>query len=234
MVRQKKRKRIAMGVMAAFFAVSGLWYYLLHIRNGAEADGLKAEKEARTVWDKAPETGQMAQADVLETESGSKHMPEPEQPEQFLYVFLCGCIAKEGVYRLALGSRLYEAVELAGGFGKEADEAYHNLARLLVDGERIYVPSKAETEEFALAEKVTGSGIGQEGNVIASEQGKVNLNTATREELMSLAGIGAAKAEDIMEYRKKAGAFASIEEIMNVSGIGAAMFEKIREHITVK
>ena len=76
--------------------------------------------------------------------------------------------------------------------------------------------------------------LGKEENTSKPEHGKVNLNTATREELMGLAGIGAAKAEDIMEYRTKAGAFAAIEEIMNVSGIGAAMFEKIKEHITVK
>lgn len=233
-MRQKKRKRIAVLAMLAFFAVSGFWYYVLHIRNVAEPDGLKAEKEAKTVWEKTLETGWAAQADVLGTESASKQMPEPEQPEQFLYVFLCGHVAKEGVYRLALGSRLHEAVELAGGFGKEADETYHNLARLLVDGERIYVPSKEETAEFALAEKVNGSAADKEEMAGTPVRAKVNLNTATREELMSLAGIGAAKAEDIMEYRKKAGAFAAIEEIMNVSGIGAAMFEKIKEHITVK
>lgn len=232
MVHQKKRKRIAVVAIFVFFAVSGLWYYFLHAQNEAETDGLKAEKEAKTVWDKTPETGQAAQEDVLEKEPGSKQIPEPEQPEQFLYVFLCGHIAKEGVYRLALGSRLHEAVELAGGFGKEADKTYHNLARFLVDGERIYIPSKAETEEFALAEKINGSG--KEENIGKPEHGKVNLNTATREELMGLAGIGAAKAEDIVEYRTKAGAFAAIEEIMNVSGIGAAMFEKIKEHITVK
>lgn len=230
MVRQKKRKRIAMGVMLAFFAVSGFWYYFFHIRNEAEAEGLKADKEAKTAWDKAPETGQMEQTDAL----GTGKMPEPEQPEQSLCVFLCGCIAKEGVYRLAAGSRLYEAVELAGGFGGEADETYHNLARFLVDGERIYIPSKAETQEFALTERVNGSGMSQEGNASMLELRKINLNTATREELMSLAGIGAAKAEDIIEYRTKAGAFAAPEEIMNVSGIGAAMFEKIKEHITVK
>ena len=61
---------------------------------------------------------------------------------------------KENKYGTNLGSRLHEAVELAGGFGKEADKTYHNLARFLVDGERIYIPSKAETEEFALAEKI--------------------------------------------------------------------------------
>lgn len=234
MVRQKKRKRIAMGAMLAFFAVSGLWYFLLHFRNGAEENGLTADKKAKTEWDKTPEAGQTAKADASEKAAGSGYVPEPEQPEQSLYVFLCGCIAKEGVYCLASGSRLYEAVELAGGFGGEADETYHNLARFLVDGERIYIPSKAETSEFALTERVNGGRTDQEGNVGMPGQGKINLNTATREELMSLAGIGAAKAEDIIEYRTKVGAFASTEEIMNISGIGTAMFEKIKEHITVK
>lgn len=114
-MRQKKRKRIAMGAMLAFFAVSGLWYFLLHFRNGAEENGLTADKKAKTEWDKTPEAGQTAKADASEKAAGSGYVPEPEQPEQSLYVFLCGCIAKEGVYCLASGSRLYEAVELAGG-----------------------------------------------------------------------------------------------------------------------
>lgn len=237
-MHQKKRKKVIIGALLAFFVLSGLWYYVLHVQDGA--GGLRADKEAKAAQDiKTAEAEKTAQgARLPESEKMEQSVLQPEQegsskPEQPLYVFLCGCVAKEGVYSLLPGSRLYEAVEFAGGFTEEADRTYHNLARPVADGERIYIPSKTETEGFDLTERVN-SGSWQGKDISASEKGKINLNTATREELMSLSGIGEAKAEDIIEYRTKAGVFAAVEEIMNVSGIGTAMFEKIKEYITVK
>lgn len=222
-MHQTKKKKLVLVLWLAFFAVAGVWYYMAHGRHGTE------------------------QASELTPEQMSAHTPEQEipdvpispKPEQtYCYVFLCGSVVMEGVYRLPEGSRLYEAVELAGGFTEEADEAYHNLARVVVDGERVYIPSVAETEAASIEEKLAGSEPEQSAGMATSNDttgsGKVNLNTATREELMTLTGIGAAKADDILEYRTKVGNFGTIEELMNVSGIGTAMFEKIKEKITVQ
>ena len=125
-------------------------------------------------------------------------------------------------------------MELAGGFTEDADEAYHNLARVVSDGERVYIPSRQETESMDLKERINEKVPESGATSDTSEKAKVNLNTATKEKLMELTGIGEAKAEDIIEYRTKVGAFATIEEIMNISGIGTAMFERIKEQITVE
>ena len=119
---------------------------------------------------------------------------------------------------------------MAGGFSAEADPTYHNLARYLEDEERIYILTYAETKELTVQEKAEG----EEGAEEISVGTLINLNTATKEQLTTLPGIGEARAESILEYRAKVGAFTDIEEIMNISGIGEAMFAKIRDKITVK
>lgn len=136
--------------------------------------------------------------------------------ESLVCVHVCGAVKSPGVYELPVGSRICHAVELAGGFRKKADSAGLNQAELLVDGMQIYVPTKAESK--------------------AAEDGqsaKVNLNTASREELMTLTGIGEAKADAILAYRDKHGRFQKIEDIMNISGIKEGMFAKIEDDITV-
>ena len=130
-------------------------------------------------------------------------------------VHVCGAVKKPGVYELAEGSRIYEAVECAGGFRKKADLSGLNQAELLVDEMQIYVPTKGEQERANDA------------------MGKININTATKEELMTLTGIGEAKAKAIITYRKKNGKFKKIEDIMNISGIKDGMFAKIEDSITV-
>ena len=117
---------------------------------------------------------------------------------------------------------MYEAIQKAGGFAENADISEINQAALLQDEEQIYVPAKGE----AAAE--TGAWAGQE-----SGAGKVNINTATEEQLMSLNGIGEGKAKSIIAYREEKGKFNSIEEIMNVEGIKEGTYNKIKDSITV-
>lgn len=151
----------------------------------------------------------------LETVS-EEDVSEVEGSTGTIFVYVCGAVQEEGVYELPAGSRVYEAVQLAGGFRGDAATNAVNQAEVLTDETRLYVPTLAET----LAEK-------------SEDDGKVNINTATKEELMSLPGVGESRAESIVKYREEVGAFCSIEDIMNVSGIKEGLFTKIKDLIKI-
>lgn len=144
--------------------------------------------------------------------------------EVLIYVHVCGAVAKEDVYVLPEGSRGIDAVQAAGGFTADAATAYCNLAKVLADGMRLYIPTKEEVDA-GLVPGVSG----QETQLT----GMVNINTAEKEELMTLPGIGESKADSIVKYRSKVGRFQTIEELKNVSGIGEAVFESLCDKITV-
>ncbi len=139
-------------------------------------------------------------------------------------VHVTGCVVAPGVYQLPEGSRVYEAIVLAGGFTEEADEEYLNQAAILSDGERIYIYS---TEETATASDYTDKNISQDEDTL------VNINTATKETLMTLPGIGESRAESIIAYREEYGVFRTIEDIMKVSGIKDAAYSKLKKYICV-
>ena len=128
------------------------------------------------------------------------------------------------------GSRVVQAVEAAGGFLPDAEEKILNLARKIEDGEQITVWTREEAENMEITETPQQNTGGTEQ---ASGSGKVNLNTAGKEELMTLSGIGESRADAIIAYREANGPFGSIEEIMNIEGIKGKMFEKIRGSIEV-
>jgi competence protein ComEA len=145
---------------------------------------------------------------------------EEETSGTEIYVQVDGAVKSPGVYQLMDGARVYEAIELAGGFNEAADATDLNQADKFSDGQKIYVPTISESEESDNA-----SGI--------SADGKVNINRATAEELMTLPGIGESKAKDIISYRETNGSFAKIEDIMNIPGIKDGVFNKISGSITV-
>jgi len=151
-------------------------------------------------------------------------------PEETVQVYICGAVASPGVYTLPGGSRVVQAVEAAGGFLPDAEEKILNLARKIEDGEQITVWTREEAENMEITETPQQNTGGTEQ---ASGSGKVNLNTAGKEELMTLSGIGESRADAIIAYREANGPFGSIEEIMNIEGIKGKMFEKIRGSIEV-
>ena len=174
-----------------------------------------------------------------EPETGSGEEPLPWQTESVrFYVHICGEVVNPGVYEMEPGSRIFQVVEAAGGFTAQAASDYLNMAQETADGMKITVPSGEEIESLeALEPGSLGIEIpgGREPGILdqpgASQ--KINLNTATKEELMTLKGIGEAKAADIIRYREEQGPFRTIEEVMNISGIKEAAFEKIKDDITV-
>lgn len=163
---------------------------------------------------------------------------EGNSTSEMCYVYVCGAVNAPGVYELPTGSRVYEAIAMAGGMTGEADGRSLNQAAQVADGQQITVYTREETEKLqkngssaAMAGQAGESG----GNLSSGESGKakVNINTAGREELMTLHGIGAARADAILAYREQHGAFSRIEDIMNVEGIKEKAFAKIRDDIVV-
>lgn len=167
-------------------------------------------------------------------ETNQTEHPEPESTEEktkaLLYVHVCGQVKEPGVYQLEEGARIYDAVQLAGGFTEEAVEEAINLAKVITDGEQIRIPDHTEAEQFL--EALEAEQVLLEAR--QTESSLINLNTATKEQLMTLTGIGEAKAKDIIAYREEYGGFQNIEEIMKVPGIKEAAFAKIKNDIVVK
>ncbi len=165
-------------------------------------------------------------------------------------VHVCGCVNNPGVYTLCTGARINDAVAAAGGFTPEADVNYLNLAGFLQDGVKVYVPSVDETKDLerdgSISFDAAGGGAVSSGmagaDVISSgiagtgadvDDGLVNINTATRDELMTLPGVGESKADAIIKYREENGGFETISQIMNISGIKDGLFNKIKDKIKV-
>lgn len=199
-------------------------------------DGGRSTEESGTIsGDGEKSTGDGGEEAKAEAEAVLSSEP------QEIYVDVCGAVASPGVYRLPAGSRIFQAVELAGGLLPEAAGEYVNQARSLEDGQQVYVPTREEaeelgtpvrTEEAGAAAKDPGSG-GQEPAGSGSG-GKIDLNTAQLEELTALTGIGESKARAIIAYREEHGGFSSIEEICQVQGIKEGTFLKIKDKIAVE
>lgn len=147
-----------------------------------------------------------------------------------VYVYICGEVINPGVYELSGDSRIYEAVDAAGGFTENAARECVNLASKVSDGMQITIYNREEAASLQADSAPVGENAGKSGT---SGSGLVNLNTATKEELMTLKGIGESKAEDIIRYREKSGGFKKIEDIMKISGIKENGFQKIKDSITV-
>lgn len=141
------------------------------------------------------------------------------------YVYVCGEVCAPGVYAMEPGSRIYEAIAMAGGLTEEASVSAVNQAELAEDGQMIYIPTEEEAKAERLLQAETESDV---------SDGRVDLNTASLSELMTLSGIGQTKAESILAYRKKYGAFSSVEEIMQVEGIKEGLYNRIKDDIKVK
>jgi competence protein ComEA len=144
-----------------------------------------------------------------------------ESEPEMICVFICGAVRSEGVYYVPADSRVNDVLNAAGGFSEEASTSAVNLAGKVFDGDRIYIPKEGE-------EVVSG-----EADTAAAEQnGLVNINTAGKEELMTLPGIGETRAEEIIKYREQHGGFTQVEDLMNVNGIKEGTFSKLRDKVT--
>ena len=151
-----------------------------------------------------------------------------------IMVHVTGQVKDQGVVLLDEGSRIVDAIEAAGGETDDADLAKLNLAYVLNDGEKIYVPSKSEqNQEIEYVTTSSGDTASSGGGSMSSNSSIININTAGQAELMELPGIGESIANKIIAYREENGKFKTIEDIKNVPGIGDSKFANIKDMIKV-
>ena len=177
-----------------------------------------------------------------------------------IFVDIKGAVNKPGVYELNENSRVIDVIKMAGGLNKNADTSTINLSKKLSDGNVIIVYTKDKINEIKKQEVVIeyiekecncpdidNSACIKSDDIVdgkdlpdtntssdnKKENTKISINTATIEELMTIKGIGEAKAQDIIKYRSENGKFKSIDELTNIKGIGNALLDKIKEYITL-
>ena len=140
-----------------------------------------------------------------------------------------GAVASPGLYLVSADARVNDAVAAAGGMTQDADRQRVNLAQKVEDGMQVYVPSR---EEAAAASGAAATRAGQASSSGLSK-GKVNLNTASAEELQTLSGIGPSLSQRIIDYRQANGPFKSVEDLRKVPGIGDTRFKSLKDLVCV-
>lgn len=147
-----------------------------------------------------------------------------------IYVHIVGAVKKPGVYSFDSPPRLIEVVEQAGGFTKDAVRSGVNQAQIVEDGSQIVIESGDGKKRQAEAGQEQA---GAQQPAQGQSSDRININKASKEELMTLPGIGESKADAIISYRDTNGAFKKIEDIMNITGIKTGVFDKIKDRIDV-
>ena len=211
------------------------------IKGSRKTEASKAAKEDRDA-ETAPGVKESGKTEASKSSEGSRGTEVSKGSEENLgieaaenlpentgvWVHICGKVVSPGVYRLPVGSRVFQAVEAAGGFSEDAACDFLNLAGTVSDGMQICVPGAEEVKEGNVPLQTGG-----EGSETSKEDRRININTATKEELMTLKGIGESRAEDIIRFREDSGKFRKIEDIMKVPGIKETGFRKIKDSIIV-
>ena len=205
----EKKKIIGIGTILCFIMIAGILY--------SNQNKMFSDRKVTKV-----SLGKELKDKVVSEES---ILITKEKSGQKICVHICGFVKRPGVYFFEAGARIFDVIKAAGGCKKGADDAAVNQADVVEDGQQIYIPSKTtrakkkieNTDEEHLSQQV--------------EAGKVNLNTATLEQLMTLSGIGEGKAKKILEYREKNGPFHTIEDIKKITGIKDGIFQKIKDTI---
>jgi competence protein ComEA len=173
---------------------------------------------------------------VGESEGNSpSNAPTAAQKQPEIIVHVAGAVKSPGVYHLAHGERLQDAIEAAGGATQDADIHRLNLAMRVQDGQRVYVPGGSESAPPSVpAPSITDAAqLAEASPSPLASDALIDLNTATSEQLQTLPRIGPVMAQRIIEYRQTHGGFTSVEDLMNVKGIGEKTFEKIRPLVVV-
>lgn len=184
--------------------------------------------------------------DIEKTLSNSEELisntleePKVTESKETIRVDVKGMVKKAGVYELAKNSIVNDAIKKAGGLTSKADTTNVNLSKSLTNEMVIYIPKKEEVTKSvvndALVDKSNSVGFidNESSNETTNTSTKVNINTATLKDLITLNGIGESKAQAILEYRTKNGNFKTLEDLKKVSGIGEAAYEKIKDNICI-
>ena len=223
----KKQKII---VIAILLIIAGAILYYVYGNDEVQIQNEILPYEENILEEASEEMGKSEEAESKELEV-----------KQEIIIYITGEVNKEGVYSLPEGTRIADAIEQAEGLTEDAYTEDINLAYVLEDGMKIKIPNKNEIHNQVETQVTnedssytsTESGISIEQTQKKTSQ-KVNINTATQEELETLTGIGPSIASKIVQYRKENGNFKTVEDIKNVSGIGESKFESIKDYVCVR
>ena len=226
-MREIRRK---LGILLTVVFMTGMIFSGCDKEETSELQKITIEEDTAGNEEKSVEetnTGEVTENNEDKTSKSEKTSDDTSE----IWVYVCGAVNAPGVYSFNGEIRIFEAIEKAGGMTETAAANYLNQAQIVADGEQIYVPTQADVD----AGNTTSNPSMTEATLGAESQadGKVNLNTATKEELMTLSGIGEMKANSIISYRESNGSFQSIEDIMLVEGIKEGVFQKVKDSITV-
>ncbi len=233
-----KKNYIFIASSCLFLLLAGVVYSFFYERNNdqeilltsIEQDNSSTNDELLLYDNQATNKLESVQIDIdhpSDTEEGLEN--------NTIYVHICGAVLNPDVYQINANERLVDLIKEAGGLVPEAAGDYINQAMVLEDGQRIYIPTKDELKELLPADYLIGQIDNKEdGQSDEKVPTRVNINTADEMELMSLPGIGQAKAKTIIDYRNKNGEFSAISNLMDVPGIKEGLFSKIEDLITVR
>ena len=236
------KSRLQLLVVLLFIGVAGL-IFVFSGRGNEDSTGLEIVEDisgnkSGSIVDTKSSTAETekdsqkeAKSDNLKKEGLQSNENLKENRKIFIHV--CGAVKNEGVYQVEADARVVDVIKAAGGLTKEAASSGINQAKQLEDGMQVYVPTKKEVSKAGsqipglqkddLQNSVSGS----------TQNSAININTATKEELMKLKGVGEAKAMLIITYRENNGGFKEITDLMKIKGIKQKFFDKIKDNICV-
>lgn len=226
-----KKKYIVAILSCLFLIVAGVCYSCSYNKTEQGQEVLLTFPENGQNNEERPENASDSTSTVIDGDNYDDNNSQTVDNNSLIYVHLCGAVTYPDVYQIEAGSRLVDLIKVAGGLSPEAAGDFINQAMVVEDGQRIYIPTKDELKEITLTEFIKGDQNSQSEDTLANS--KVNINTADETRLMSLPGIGQAKAKSIIEYRNKNGNFSDIRDLMKVPGIKEGLFGKIEDAITV-
>lgn len=223
----KNKKRIGILVILGIIVIA---VGIIYIKSGFKE--LKKNDTESIFVDETDSISSLANKNGKETKDNSDKVDSKEVSipvkDKSIIVEIKGEVKKPDVYTLDENSIIKDLIEVAGGLTENADVSNINRAKKLQNHELIYIANKNEKDI-----EVKGTNSSTDLTNKETVSGKVNINSATLDDLKTLNGIGDSKAKSIIEYREKNGDFKSIEDIKNVTGIGEKMYEKIKDQIEV-
>lgn len=242
-IKQKVIVGVVIGVMVLIIGIYG--YSIIEKEDSWEESDLEVEEHLQSEVINQEENNIENSDNLIEQEDMSgkngteKQKNGYENLEGKIVVHITGAVQKKGILVLQKGARIADAIDSAGGSTEVADLDEVNLAYVLQDGQKIYIPNKEDKVKLESKAYITSeSGNNVIIQTVSTEKnggnGKVNINTATQNELEDLPGIGPSIASRIIEYREQNGKFNKIEDLQNVKGIGDAKFNNIKEYVMVQ
>lgn len=234
-----KQKIIIGGIIGIMAIIIGIYGYSMIGQEGDwEENILEVEENLQSEVTNQEKIAEVENAiEQKNDELSDKKVNGYENLEGKIVIHITGKVKKTGILVLPEGARIADAIDAAGGHKESADLDEVNLAYVLQDGQKVYIPSKEDKVKLESKAYITSE---SGNNVIVQNvnekggNGKVNINTATQSELENLPGVGEAIASRIIEYREQNGKFNKIEDLQNVKGIGDAKFNNMKEYVIVQ